>query len=130
MGRQCGILSECIKTWLCSYAVRHNICYADVLAAYQPCGHYADTRQAPAEVIVEEVALKPCPFCGSAEHLEVIHADELRDDGCESDSGDAYTVICNYLEGGCGATCGFSTKKGDATIRWNTRAGRRTTAST
>jgi hypothetical protein len=64
-----------------------------------------------------------CPFCGSKDHLEVIHADELRDDGCESGNGDAYTVVCNYLEGGCGANCGFSVKMEDAPKRWNTRAG-------
>jgi hypothetical protein len=71
---------------------------------------------------VEEF-FKPCPFCGKSEHLELIHADELRDDECESYNGDSYTVVCNCLTGGCGANSGFSIEKGEAVTKWNTRAG-------
>lgn len=75
------------------------------------------------ERIKEE--LKPCPFCGSVEHLEIVHADELRDDECASYNGDSYTVVCNYLTGGCGANCGFVTDKNETAKKWNTRAAER-----
>ena len=65
--------------------------------------------------------LKACPFCGSVEHLELVHADELRDDECESYHGNAWTIVCNYIDGGCGAMSGFSVNKDDVIPRWNTR---------
>ena len=73
--------------------------------------------------------LKSCPFCGK-NVAEVTNAKELEtckkfesEDCCyeENDRCGLYTVVCNYLKGGCGATSGYFSQEEMAIERWNTR---------
>lgn len=52
--------------------------------------------------------LKPCPFCGG----EVAEVDE--EDGI-------FFVVCNYLNGGCGASSCHRTDEAEAIEAWNRR---------
>lgn len=67
--------------------------------------------------------LKPCPFCGEAESLEIsdcvsleacVHFEE-----CKSDL--TRCVVCNIHKGGCGASGGFAYSEAEAIKKWNTR---------
>ena len=66
--------------------------------------------------------LKPCPFCGDANSLELLSDAEVFECS-ECSSGESYVVICNYLETGCGANCGYRDTKEEAIKAWNTRKG-------
>jgi hypothetical protein len=73
---------------------------------------------------VEEIELKPCPFCGNTKALQIMSTSEVREETCEWDMGheESHTVICSVHHGGCGATCGYVMD--DSVIKkWNTRAG-------
>ena len=70
--------------------------------------------------------LKPCPFCGGTRlfvgtiaeceemhktHIDYPHYSRL------------YTVVCDYTEGGCGASTGGGARCEEAAIEaWNRRA--------
>lgn len=58
---------------------------------------------------------KPCPFCGK----EVAEYEKSEDD--YSFPLNQYTVICNAINGGCGATCGYNPSKIEARKKWNRR---------
>lgn len=67
--------------------------------------------------------LKPCPFCGKHETLEVLHhteCDWLPQD--EDNVGDGTYVICSVPRGGCGASSGYAEGADEALARWNRRA--------
>ena len=74
---------------------------------------------------MDKFALKPCPFCGSTEHLQIKSIGEVREDECEFDEGTgiSHTVICNVQLGGCGCTCGYVSGADSVIDKWNTRAG-------
>ena len=61
--------------------------------------------------------LKPCPFCGR-NAAEIFTQSERDDIQCDPER---YTIVCSWLEGGCGATCGFHDTVGMAVKIWNTR---------
>lgn len=78
--------------------------------------------------------LKECPYCGkrvavlsNAKELE--YCKHFDDEACEcfEDVDSKYqpctlwTVVCNYHDGGCGASSGWFTDKEKAIKRWNTR---------
>ena len=64
-----------------------------------------------------EKQLKPCPFCGNknVECVEIFIHEGLHNGGW------AWTVRCNYLDGGCGSQCGTQTNEKDAIKLWNKR---------
>ena len=75
--------------------------------------------------------LLSCPFCGR-NVAEIINAKDLEyckrfeDEECDCYEDDSnpcrlWTVVCNYLNGGCGATSGWFSDKEKAIERWNTR---------
>ena len=78
--------------------------------------------------------LRECPFCGkrvseltTAKELEdCAHFEDLEKCPCydpieEGQSCKLYTVVCNYMRGGCGAISGYFTDPEKAILRWNTR---------
>ena len=63
--------------------------------------------------------LKKCPFCGNTNICVMMDWEiEGRD---ESDGAGFYSVVCNYLNGGCGACGGYRETKDEAIIAWNKR---------
>ena len=73
--------------------------------------------------------LKPCPFCGKTESLELW-------DGCSKDdhefdakgnestfakAGYTVCVVCSFNHGGCGASGGFHLTVDGAMNQWNKR---------
>lgn len=80
---------------------------------------------------MSEIKFEPCPFCGcnvailtTAKELEYCKKFEDEECACfEFGEGNCnlYTVVCNYQEGGCGASCGYFTDSEKAIKRWNTR---------
>ncbi len=73
--------------------------------------------------------LKPCPFCGGVEHIkpdfdevffDTKHLDDYFDE--ENATWTGFYVICNDLEGGCGASSGYEHTEEEAIAAWNRRA--------
>lgn len=75
------------------------------------------------------VGLKKCPFCGS-KAVKLTTARELEEcanfEDCEdyesSDSCPYIAVVCDFTEGGCGATSGYKVNEDEAVKAWNNRA--------
>lgn len=66
--------------------------------------------------------LKQCPFCGKLV-AEISNCKELEE--CknfeECDSGEYYCVVCDFNNGGCGASGGFRETEEQAIYVWNNR---------
>lgn len=60
-------------------------------------------------------SLKACPFCGQSRYV------------CTLAEGDRdtrqYTVVCDAVAGGCGASCGWQDTLVEAKAAWNQRDG-------
>ena len=67
-------------------------------------------------MLKKELKLKPCPFCGYRERVFVTV--RLGQDGWR----DSYYVLCDYYEGGCGASGGVYHTEEEAVEAWNRRA--------
>ena len=70
---------------------------------------------------MNEIKLKPCPFCGRSDTLSINEVSQRLDDTDIKQ----YTVICNTSgdNAGCGASCGYRHfAKQDAIEAWNKRA--------
>lgn len=70
--------------------------------------------------IVENIVLKPCPFCGK----NVAHTRHLYESSININFShpNYYEVICDYIEGGCGTTLGGEYETEEEAIKvWNTR---------
>lgn len=61
--------------------------------------------------------LKPCPFCGKREPVEMITVER------NSEYCNGYFVLCSYSNNGCGAAGAIRYTKEDATYEWNRREG-------
>ena len=82
--------------------------------------------------------LKPCPFCGKTDTLEILSAksceecinfeDELICPAFEpyhddmSDICPQKIIVCCFGKGGCGASSGYYTSEDEAIAAWNRRA--------
>lgn len=71
-----------------------------------------------------DVELKPCPFCGKTEYLNLYH-NEGEDLG-DSYVHESYTINCNAAGNvdeirGCGATSGYRKTMVEAVEQWNRR---------
>lgn len=60
--------------------------------------------------------LKPCPFCGNRDVTMITRRGK---DGWR----DRYHVLCDYSEGGCGASSGWYHSDDEAAESWNRREG-------
>ena len=58
--------------------------------------------------------LKPCPFCGKSEHLEILKIED-------SKHPKHYKVTCDITSGGCGGIGGYRFSNQEAIEAWNTR---------
>ena len=58
---------------------------------------------------MDEVKLKPCPFCGKVDTVYVIH------------EGSDFFVACDYRRGGCGASASIKKEEYSAIKAWNRR---------
>ena len=65
---------------------------------------------------MKTICLKPCPFCGNPNVQIGIHPA----DGYKRFT-DRYAVLCNYIDGGCGAESGHYYSPEEAAYRWNLR---------
>jgi len=67
--------------------------------------------------------LKPCPFCGKKDTLELTSCVELEEcanfESCDVDP--FVCVVCSSNKGGCGATGGYSDSEQGAFEKWNRR---------
>lgn len=61
---------------------------------------------------------KPCPMCGHASAHKIL----------ASKYPGEYQVVCDFLEGGCGASGGFDTGVDGALAKWNRRPEKKTIA--
>ena len=68
-----------------------------------------------------DIELKPCPFCGQTETLEIGTFDELNSVETEEDGFENYAVCCSANNGGCGASSGYAENKELAICKWNER---------
>ena len=66
--------------------------------------------------------LAKCPFCGK-EVATIVDQYELNDYHEDEIAERMYTVVCDFSNGGCGATGGFRTNEYYAALQWNTRMG-------
>lgn len=71
--------------------------------------------------------LKPCPFCGKTETLEVITGHQLMDEEQEFwPHSESFCVVCDASnpngKGGCGACGGFQSTEPLAIDHWNKRS--------
>jgi len=69
--------------------------------------------------------LKSCPFCTKSVAVTCVEGGfDLRvvDDSAQ-DEPNEFTVVCDYREGGCGASSGWFTSRREAEKRWNKREG-------
>nr|DAP58851.1 MAG TPA: restriction alleviation protein [Caudoviricetes sp.] len=74
---------------------------------------------------MDEIKLKPCPFCGGIKIFvgsvaEIEYMDETNENYV-LDSG-VFQVVCDYNSGGCGASSGCCLSKDVAIAAWNRRA--------
>ena len=73
-----------------------------------------------------DVQLKPCPFCGGTKLFVGTLAEiEMQDEDHEDYAFNKqyYAVVCDYNEGGCGASTGGANRSADEAIEaWNRRA--------
>lgn len=68
--------------------------------------------------------IKKCPFCGSEEAPVVLSTEDMYADIIDLDEtglGLSYTVCCDVMSGGCGATGGYWATKKEAISAWNRR---------
>lgn len=75
---------------------------------------------------MNEIKLKPCPFCGSEKAPEIFTLAEIachdEDEATEVELSH-FAVACNYSRGGCGcSTGGLLETEEEAAEMWNRRA--------
>ena len=74
---------------------------------------------------MNEIKLKPCPFCGKINTLTITNCVELEEcknfEGCDFDG--YKTICCDVNKGGCGAAAGYAKDESLMIEKWNMRAG-------
>ena len=66
--------------------------------------------------------LQKCPFCGMDVAEVMSFTDYMKEhEFLNYEHAETYTIICNFINGGCGATCGYHYSIERAVSRWNTR---------
>lgn len=74
---------------------------------------------------MDEIKLKPCPFCGGTKillgnvaNIELMDKYDENYDLCSN----LFQVVCAYTVGGCGASSGVRESEDIAIEAWNRRA--------
>lgn len=70
------------------------------------------------------MTLNSCPFCGKTE-IVVLDANEIDEYDQDSERwvpDPCYAAICDFNEGGCGATGGYRPTDLEAAAAWNQRS--------
>ena len=74
---------------------------------------------------MDEIKLLPCPFCGGTKLFVGTVAEAAMQDRNHPEyysNSRNYTVVCDYTEGGCGASSGGGSRsKEEAAEAWNRR---------
>ena len=65
--------------------------------------------------------IKHCPFCGKEAAKVWSTQDKERENGEPLTYPERFTVVCDFLKNGCGATCGYHDTAEMAVNKWNTR---------
>lgn len=74
---------------------------------------------------MDEIKLKPCPFCGGTKiFVGSVAETELMDKYDENYDlyNSQFQAVCDYDAGGCGASSGYYKSKATAVEAWNRRA--------
>ena len=74
---------------------------------------------------MENIKLKPCPFCGQINPVTLTTAREMEDckraDTCQIRDCESVTVVCDFTIGGCGASSRYARTEEEAAEAWNRR---------
>ena len=79
---------------------------------------------------MNEITLKPCPFCGGAETVHLLDENDMDAGELDENALDArgwpypnphYCVNCRWGEGGCGTVSGYHPTAEEAAAAWNRR---------
>ena len=68
----------------------------------------------------EHPDIKPCPFCGESDFVELCSDADYIDDPCDGHI-EQFQVCCNAIKGGCGSCGGFRDTEEEALELWNKR---------
>ena len=72
------------------------------------------------------IELHKCPFCGKITPVKVATAAEMGDckhaEDCNELECTSYCVVCDYTDGGCGASGRYARSPEEAAEAWNRRA--------
>ena len=72
---------------------------------------------------MQNIDLKPCPFCGSRTAPRVVSIAELESTTDNEWNNTHYSVVCDKDESGCGASTCYDNPSVDAAAEaWNRRA--------
>lgn len=73
------------------------------------------------------IELENCPFCGKYTAVKIASALEMGDckhaEDCNELDCTSYCVVCDYTDGGCGASSRYARTPEEAAEAWNRRAG-------
>lgn len=69
------------------------------------------------------IELKKCPFCGKITPVTIATAEEMGDckDGADCIECGHFCAVCDYTEGGCGASSRYTRTPEEAAEAWNRR---------
>ena len=72
---------------------------------------------------MSDTELKPCPFCGKtvaklSNCKDLEDCENFEECGCDEIM---HTVVCNWNNGGCGASTGYRKTENEAIEAWNRR---------
>lgn len=70
------------------------------------------------------MTLKPCPFCGNTKIVVADSNDisKFRPDDDQWEENPPFAGICDFNNGGCGASGGYRLNEEDAADVWNRRS--------
>lgn len=70
--------------------------------------------------------LRECPFCGRSDTVTLMTAREMEDckssGTCQLRDCESVTVVCDFTQGGCGASGRYARTEEEAAECWNRRA--------
>lgn len=74
---------------------------------------------------MENIKLDNCPFCGQTKTVTFATAREMEDckdmDSCQTSDCRSVAVVCDFTQGGCGASSRYARTEEEAAEAWNRR---------